>query len=147
MRLNLGCGCYADQAPDVVNLDSTDYPGVQVVHDLDVYPWPFADQEFTEVRGVQLFEHVIDPIAFMRECWRVLQPGGLLLLIVPHWQSENSHTDPTHRRHCTERTFDYWCEGTPLHSQFGPAYAAGCTFTRERVVVSGQDIHAHLRRI
>lgn len=147
MRLNLGCGYCADTAPDVVNLDGVEHPGVQVVHDLDVHPWPFDDQAFTEVRAVQVFEHVADPIAFMAEAWRVLEPGGLLLLVVPSWRSENSYTDPTHRRHCTERTFDYWCEGTALHAQFGPAYAAGCTFIREKVVTTGDDIHAHLRRI
>lgn len=145
-RLNVGCGSYADPDPEVTNLDSHAYPGVQCVHDLDTHPWPFADGQFSELRAVQVFEHLADPIGFMAEAHRVLELGGLLLIVVPHWQSENSFTDPTHVRHCTERTFDYWCHGTPLHNQFGPAYAGDAVFDRELVVRTGDDIHAHLRK-
>lgn len=146
-RLNLGCGYCADLAPDVVNIDSTAYPGVDVVHDLDSFPWPFDDDQFTEVRGVQVFEHVTDPIGFMRESHRVLTPGGVLFLVVPHWQSENSYTDPTHVRHCTERTWDYWCDGEALHAQFGPAYAGDAVFRKQSVVRTGGDIHVRMVKL
>lgn len=144
-NLNVGCGEWT--FPDSVNLDIAPLPGIDVVHDLDVIPWPFPDGRFAEVRAFQVFEHVADPIGFMREVHRVLEPSGVLLLTVPHWQSENSFTDPTHRRHCTERTWDYWCEGTALHAQFGAAYAAGRTFTKELVERVDDDINVRLRRI
>lgn len=144
--LNLGVGWCAD--PNALNVDRVLLPGVDLVWDVDEHPWPFDDQAFDEVRAVQLFEHVVDPIGFMKESHRVLKPGGLLLLVVPHWQSENSHTDPTHLRHCTERSFDYWCEGEQLHDQLGYAYAGNATFTKERVEVGGggADIFVRLRR-
>lgn len=144
-NLNVGCGQWI--FPNAVNLDMATLPGVDVVHDLDVTPWPFDAGRFTEVWGHQVFEHVADPVGFMREAHRVLTPDGVLSLTVPHWQSENSHTDPTHRRHCTERTWDYWCEGTALHAQFGAAYADGRTFTKESVERVADDIHVRLRRI
>lgn len=142
--LNLGVGHLAD--PNAVNVDMVNLPGVDVVWDLDQHPWPFNDQTFDEVRAVQLFEHLADPVGFMRDAHRVLQPGGLLLVVSPHWQSENSFTDPTHRRHCTERTLDYWCEGEALHAQFGAAYAAGAVFVKESVSRDGDDIFFRLRR-
>lgn len=145
-RLNVGTGSWVDPDPEVINLDIHPYPGVQCVWDLDQHPWPFDDDVFTEVRAVQVFEHVHDPVGFMTESHRVLEPGGLLLIVVPHWQSENSHTDPTHVRHCTERTWDYWCHGTQLHAQFGPAYAGDRTFDRESVERQGDDIYAYLRK-
>ena len=58
MRLNVGCGCNVDAAGDVVNLDLHPYPGIDVIHDLDHTPWPFESDTFTEVRGVQVFEHL-----------------------------------------------------------------------------------------
>lgn len=128
-----------------VNLDRVALNGVDVVHDLDVYPWPFADASFSEVRGVQVFEHVSDPVGFMCEAHRVLTGGGLLWLSVPHWRSENSYTDPTHVRHCTERTWDYWCAGEALWHQFNPAYG-GVTFTKRRVERVGDDIRVELVR-
>jgi SAM-dependent methyltransferase len=142
--LNLGVGWCAD--PQAVNVDRVQLPGVDVVWDVDNHPWPFDDETFEEVRAVQLFEHVVDPIGFMAEAHRVLKPDGLLLIVVPHWQSENSHTDPTHLRHCTERTFDYWCEGEQLHEQLGYAYAGESTYRKQSVVRTGDDIHARLRR-
>lgn len=143
--LNLGCGGSANSA--AVNLDRAVLPGVDVVHDLDQIPWPFPSDHFPSVRGVQVFEHVHNPIGFMAEAHRVLQPGGLLWLSVPHWQSENSYTDPTHVRHCTERTWDYWCPGTALHGQFGRAYAGAAVFRKQRVERVGDDIQVELLKL
>ena len=132
--LNVGAGC--NPQPGMVNLDRVALPGVDVVHDLDVFPWPFPDEHFDQVVAVQVFEHVEHPVGFMREAWRVLKPGGTLLIIVPHYLSENSHTDPTHRRHCTVHTWDYWIAGTPLNGSLGPQYADGCEFDRVSIVAT-----------
>lgn len=141
---NIGCGHLI--YPDVVNLDAVPMPGVDVVHDLDAYPWPFDDASLDEIWASQVFEHVADPIAFMRESWRILRSGGLLHITTPHYLSENAHTDPTHRRFCTERTWDYWCASTDLHAQFGDQYAAGCVFDKEGVSRQGDDLMVYLRR-
>lgn len=144
-RLNLGVGPNADLSPDVVNVDWRAFPGVQVLHDLDDFPWPLPDNEFEDVRAVHVFEHLRDPLGFMAECHRVLEPGGLLRLFVPHYQSNNSFTDPTHLRHCTLRTWDYWCEGTQLYAE--SAYAGDAVFEKVSVVQFGDDIHATLRKV
>jgi SAM-dependent methyltransferase len=144
-RLNVGTGWNVDPSPDVVNLDWKQFPGVQVVHNLDDHPWPFPDNEFSDVRAVHVFEHVVDPIGFMAEAHRVLEPNGTLRLFVPHYQSENSFTDPTHVRHCTLRTWDYWCEGTQLFNE--SSYAGDAVFERQSVVQFGDDIHAVLRKV
>jgi SAM-dependent methyltransferase len=145
VNLNLGCGRMS--YPDAVNLDAVAMPGVDVVHDLAVAPWPFDDETFAEVWASNIFEHIADPLQFMAECWRILEPDGLLLLLVPDWRSENAFTDPTHRRFCTERTFDYWCPGTDLHAQFSDQFGGErVRFVRESVKRSGEDLIAHLRR-
>jgi hypothetical protein len=41
---------------DETYVDRRDLPGVDVVHNLDVYPWPFADGAFDEVVAVHLVE-------------------------------------------------------------------------------------------
>lgn len=144
--LNVGCGRFP--VPDAVNLDRAAGPGVDVVWDLDVAPWPFDDQSFDRVQGIQVFEHVNNPVLFIAEAWRVLQPGGVLHLEVPHYTSRNSFTDPTHRRHCTEETFDYWCVGTPLNQSNGPVYGGDVyRFDKVAVVQVGEDLHATLRRL
>lgn len=42
--LNLGCGL--NSRPEWVNMDRVALPGVTVVHDATLPPWPFADGEF-----------------------------------------------------------------------------------------------------
>lgn len=141
-KLHVGCGTWI--FADHVNLDRVPLPGVDVVHDLDVAPWPFEDASFGEVSGLQVFEHVAEPLTFINEAHRVLAPGGVLFLTVPHWQSPNAYTDPTHRRFCTERTFDYWITGTALHDQMGAAYGPAVFSAASTVAVAAGDVHARL---
>lgn len=143
-RLNLGVGSRPDHAPDVINVDRNPLPGVQVVHDLDVHPWPFDAGAFDDVRALHVYEHVADPIGFMAECHRVMVAGARLLIIVPHYQSENAFTDPTHVRFCTTRTWDYWVPGTQLHAE--SEYAGGATFAKDAVYREGDDVVAILRK-
>lgn len=143
--LNVGCGAAVDRTEGVINLDLHPYPGVQVVHNLDVVPWPFEDESFDGLWASQVFEHVENPIGFMTETWRVLRPGGKAFITVPHYKSDNAFTDPTHRRFCTERTWDYWIAGRPLHQQFNPAYG-GVTFSDGHVGRWNDDIQVTLTK-
>jgi predicted SAM-dependent methyltransferase len=144
--LNVGCGRFP--VAGAVNVDCVALPTVDVVHDLDVTPWPFNDAAFHEVRGVQVFEHVRNPIGFMCESWRVLKPGGLLFLAVPHYQSENAFTDPTHVRFCTEHTWDYWIDGAPLNRSQGPQFGGDrCRFASQRIARVDDDIHVRLIKL
>jgi predicted SAM-dependent methyltransferase len=119
-RLNVGCGGKVQDG--WINIDAHPLQGVDVVHDLDVFPWPFADAEASEILASHVFEHVRKPVDFVLECWRVLQPGGRLTIQCPHWTSENAFTDPTHLRFVTDRTFDYWCEGEALNGPLGAQF-------------------------
>jgi SAM-dependent methyltransferase len=144
-RLNLGVGTRPDLALDVVNVDQLDLAGVNVVWNLDVFPWPWPDESFADCRALHVYEHLTEPVEFMREAWRVLEPGALLHIVVPHWQSENAFTDPTHVRYCTERTWDYWIHGTQLHAE--SAYCGGVAhYTKADVYRTGDDIVAMLRK-
>ena len=146
MILNVGCGRFP--VAGAVNVDRVAMPSVDVVHDLDVVPWPFEDGVFDEVRGVQVFEHVANPIGFMVESWRVLRSGGVLVLAVPHYQSENAFTDPTHVRFCTEHTWDYWIDGAPLNRTQGPQFGGDrCRFAKEHIGRHEDDIHVRLRKL
>lgn len=146
MIINLGCGTHP--IPDAVNLDIAAIPGVDVVHDVDVRPWPFRNEEAERIVAVQLFEHVKDPIGFMCESWRVLKVGGTLVIYVPHYQSKNAFTDPTHVRFCTEQTWDYWIAGRPLWNQFGPMYGGDrCPYEAIRIDHVGDDLQVELRKV
>lgn len=121
MRLNLGCG--QGISDEFVNVDIVPLPGVDIVADLDE-KWPWEDGTVEYVLASHVFEHVERPDHFMAEAFRVLEDGGVLDIRVPYWKHSNSFTDPTHKRHCTERTFDYWIPGTSLHTQLGAGHGS-----------------------
>ena len=122
MRLHLGCG--AQIKPGWVNLDIAPAEGVDIVHDLDLGPWPFEDSTATQIEAWDVFEHVDNAILFMTECHRILRPFKYLHLHTPHYLSPDAYTDPTHKRFPTEHTFDFWVPGTLLYERHNAAYGA-----------------------
>ena len=108
MRLILGCGNKPDKRPGSMNHDRTKFAEwVDVAHDLNDTPWPWRDNQFAEIVAEDVLEHLDDFITFFDECWRILEPGGMVLVRVPRWDSINVHIDPTHRRGYHPQSFDY----------------------------------------
>jgi SAM-dependent methyltransferase len=82
MRANLGCG--NQTCPGWLNIDIVcTGPGV-VVHDLST-GIPLPDASCEVVYHSHVLEHLkrADAQFFMRECFRVLKPGGILRVAVP----------------------------------------------------------------
>lgn len=145
MKVNLGAGSQP-MVGGWVNVDSVDQPGIDVVHDLDVFPWPFADGTASEILGWDVYEHVTWPLEFMGECWRILRQDGTLTLHTSHWQNPDSYRDPTHKRFLTEESFDYWIPDTYLHRRYGAAYARGAKFALISLELD-PDILIRLRKL
>ncbi|HET9654244.1 MAG TPA: methyltransferase domain-containing protein [Kineosporiaceae bacterium] len=57
-----------------------------VMADLD-QPLPFADASLDRVCSVNVAEHLADPRAHVADCFRVLRPGGLLVLAHSDWDT------------------------------------------------------------
>lgn len=135
MKLNLGAGSMPEA--EYHNVDRVQLPGIDTVHDLNIVPWPWADGSAEEVKAVDVFEHVDDPLHFMAECWRVLATGGELYIHTSYIHEPGSFTDPTHKRFCTFETFDYWVPGTYLNQRYGAAYAQGRHFEKIKIWTDG----------
>jgi|WetSurMetagenome_2_1015567.scaffolds.fasta_scaffold131515_2 SAM-dependent methyltransferase len=107
--LDLGCG--ANKTPGAIGMDVFPSPDVDIVHNINHYPWPLADNSFDEVRCSHIIEHAEDIVKTMEEIFRVLKPGGIVKINTPHFSSFNSWTDPTHRFHLAYRSMDFFSEG------------------------------------
>lgn len=103
-RLNVGCG--NDILHGYLNLDVAQLPGVDVVHDLTVFPWPFADNSFEEIRIINVLEHLPDTIKAMEELWRISRVGAKIFIRVPYWNCWQSIGDPTHLKKFHQKTLD-----------------------------------------
>jgi SAM-dependent methyltransferase len=60
------------------------YDETRLCGDLCAEPLPFPDASFDFVLCKDLLEHLIDPLALLREIRRVLKPGGRVLSLVPN---------------------------------------------------------------
>lgn len=82
IKLNLGCSIIP--MPGYTNVDCRPLKGVDVVHDLNVYPWPWADGSVDYIHARNVLEHLIDPLKAIKEMSRILKPGGEVYIRVPH---------------------------------------------------------------
>lgn len=132
MKLNLGCG--NDVRDGYVNVDYLDLPGVDVVHNLAVYPWPFDDGSAERIQAIDVVEHLpshtqdLRPgvIAFVEECHRILMPHGRLVIQTPGAAAPFAWTDPTHVRVFTPESMDFFDPETGFGKKNG--YYSQCKF-------------------
>lgn len=71
--------------------------------------WNLEDNSVGVLRAYHLLEHLDDPIHFFNEAYRVLAPGGFLLIEVPSIKSPQAFADPTHKTFWSELNFAYYC--------------------------------------
>lgn len=104
-KLHLGCGTII--LPNYVNVDHVALPGVDIVHDLTQFPWPFADHQFEEVVLVDILEHLPSVPKTMEEIYRITTSTGRVLIRVPYYNSTDASGDPTHIHLFNECTLDF----------------------------------------
>ena len=110
--LDIGCG--RKKFAPAVGADIHPHEGVDVVADLAGRPFPFRDGSFDLVVANHFIEHVADLGFVMTEIHRVLTPGGIVALRTPYFASFKSFKDPSHVRHLTLESMDYFTKDNPL---------------------------------
>ncbi|MCD6116381.1 methyltransferase domain-containing protein [bacterium] len=79
-KLDLGCGPHT-KLEGSVGLDIRPAPHVDVIHDLNVYPYPFEDNEFDYVNMSHIIEHMKEPLRTMNEVYRICKNGATVRII------------------------------------------------------------------
>lgn len=105
-KLHIGCG--HDIKPGYLNTDSVNLPGVDKVFNLEVFPYPFEDNTFTEVYSAHVLEHMSDLWKVMEEITRISKNGAQVKVIVPYFANPGTRADYTHKRGFTTATFNYF---------------------------------------
>jgi len=92
---------------DIVKCDE----GVDIVHNLTEFPYPFEDNSVDAIHASHFVEHLdgTERMKFMDECYRILKPGGKMRLIHPYYKSVRAVQDPTHKwPPISENSYFYW---------------------------------------
>jgi hypothetical protein len=82
----------------VIGVDWASVEGVDVVHDLTQFPYPFADNSVDVIYTSHFIEHLDGKLRakFMDECYRMLKVGGKVRHIHPYAYSHRAIQDFTH---------------------------------------------------
>ena len=116
LKVDLACG--DNKKKGFIGIDVAKTDSVDIVCDLNTYPWPFEDNSVDELHCSHYIEHIPHNvhnndkrdgmIQFMDECYRILKPGGILTLVAPYGKSGRALGDPTHTRSIVEESFYYY---------------------------------------
>lgn len=132
LHVDLACGQRKKEG--FKGLDRSKIDGVDYVHDLMRFPWPFGDESVYEFNCEHYVEHIPIQLSdgsyglnrFMEEVYRCLMEKGTIRICAPFYMSQEAYQDPTHTRCITDRTFMYYnqyvTEGTLDH------YMPQCNF-------------------
>jgi predicted SAM-dependent methyltransferase len=105
-KLNLAAG--RDIRSNYINHDIVKLSGIDIVHDLNQFPWPWKDNSFEEVIAIDILEHLEDFVGAIEELYRILKPGAIVTIRVPYWNHSCAYIDPTHKRGYHEDTFHFF---------------------------------------
>jgi predicted SAM-dependent methyltransferase/GT2 family glycosyltransferase len=78
----------AEGQDDFINVDIQPLPSVDVVRDFR-QPLPFPDRSVSHIFSREMIEHLpyVTLPGFLRECFRILEPGGTLYLCCPDFEA------------------------------------------------------------
>lgn len=104
--LDLGCG--KKKRAGSIGVDYSDRHNADIIHNLNVFPYPFKNDEIDEIYLDNVLEHLDDPMKVMEEVHRICKSGGRVKVIVPYFRSVWAFIDPTHKNFFTVDSFAYF---------------------------------------
>lgn len=110
IKIDIGCG--KNKRAGFIGVDQYAMDGVDVVMDIDSYPWQWEDGSVEEAHCSHFLEHLngYARVRFMNELYRVLRVGGKCTLITPHWASNRAYGDFTHQWPPVGEMFFYYLD-------------------------------------
>ena len=117
--LDIGCGknkyVSKNKKDKVIGIDSIKLPRVNIVHNLEKFPWPLKKNEFDLILCSQVLEHLTNTVKTMEEIWRVSKKGAIIKIWVPHFSAPVAFTDPTHKSYFGLSSFEYFTNECELN--------------------------------
>lgn len=105
--VNLGAG--NSPIPGAVNLDwpewSAESYGIRLL-DEHGHLVIAEDESIACIHAYHFLEHLHDPLRMLMEINRVLKPGGVVNICVPHYSGSMAHQDLDHKRTFALETWD-----------------------------------------
>lgn len=88
MKLDIGCG--QNKQRGFFGIDFEEESEADFIHDLNIYPYPFEDSSVDEIYCRHTIEHIIDPLKFLEEIWRISRDNAKIIIIFPHFTRQGN---------------------------------------------------------
>ncbi len=112
--LDVACGCVKFKGATGLDYNVRSYMPAElqadVTYDLLQFPYPFEENSFDMIWCFHFLEHFQDLPAIMEEFYRLLKPGGKLIINTPHFSSVEAYRHWQHCHFFARGSFDYFCE-------------------------------------
>lgn len=112
--LDVACGCVKFKGATGLDYNVRSYmpekEQADVVYDLTKFPYPFEENSFDMIWCFHFLEHFQDLPKIMEEFYRLLKPGGKLIINTPHFSSVEAYRHWQHCHFFSRGSFDYFCE-------------------------------------
>lgn len=142
VMLDLGCG--KKKRPGTIGVDHSDRHDADVIHDLNVFPYPFESETADKVYMDNVLEHLENPLKVMGEIHRICKKGASVKVIVPYFRSVWAFIDPTHKTFYTVDSFAYYDPDSPISKRYD---YVDTQFRVEKVVFNETLVNGRFKRI
>ena len=110
--IKLDLSGHIDPQHGFINIDDVDAKGVDIVFDLQKYPWPLPQEFATVIVAGKVISHISREnkgfLKFMDECWKALKYDGQLMISTPYAGNTAFWSEPTNINGCTAHTWSYF---------------------------------------
>ena len=131
VKLNLGGGLRPLQ--DHYLLDLVDLPGVDVQANLNEPLDQLPNGSVDAIHCRHLLEHIDNLLPLLEEMHRVVRPGGVIDIRVPHFSNPYGYSDPTHVRFFGLYSFFYFAADQDQPKRKVPAFYSQCRFQVKQI--------------
>jgi len=104
--LDIGCG--KSKVPGSIGVDFNENLGADVVHNLNVFPYPFQPDEFDEIHIRSTLCLLDNPVHVMEEIYRICKKEGRVVVVQPYFRSVWNHVDPWIKNFGTAHSFAFY---------------------------------------
>jgi len=105
MRVNIGCGNVHKKG--YLNVDRNPKYDPDLLWDVDEpVPTPISDWHVTEIVCENVLEHVKDPFSVLQKFHMICEPGAIITVRVPYFNSVTAAGDLTHKNFFGFTSFD-----------------------------------------
>lgn len=111
LKLDIGCGI--SKREGFLGIDILPLAGVDLVHDLNKFPYPFENNIACEIWLDNVLEHLEKPLTVLEELYRIAKNHAKITIAVPYFRSFYAYIDPTHRNFFSVEYFNYF---DPAHA-------------------------------